>query len=357
MSQETIADLNTNTLIGCVATRGQAWHYRAADQGAQSNHYDGYVPVGDVRRRLFGWQAEKRRVAMEIPAELGDMDHLDADGQPALWVIQDDIVGIGRNDSYARLGVFSADYEPHQYDAWLIGGPADLIDQSSGELGISSAGLLKGGAVAWVEISVPDSITTPEGVTFRPNLLACTSFNGSIATTYKRTVTNTVCDNTMAAALGEAGQQYKVKHTRFSQMRLSDAREALAMVHDTAADFEAEVAELCRLEVTDKQWGAFLDAHASLTDDHGTVLTGRGATMAQNKRDTLGTLWRSDERVAPWAGTAYGVLQAVNTYEHHYASVRGSDRADRNMLRAVKGEWENIDRESVATLRRVLISA
>ena len=43
---------------------------------------------------------------------------------------------------------------------------------------------------------MPDTIATPDGVTFRPNLLATTSFDGSIATTYKRTVTITVCDNT-----------------------------------------------------------------------------------------------------------------------------------------------------------------
>jgi len=69
---------------------------------------------------------------------------------------------------------------------------ADLLDD---DLVNSSAGLLRGGAIAWVEVSMPDTIATPDGVTFRPNLLATTSFDGSIATTYKRTVTITVCEN------------------------------------------------------------------------------------------------------------------------------------------------------------------
>jgi len=47
-------------------------------------------------------------------------------------------------------------------------------------LSISSAGLLRN-RVAWVEVSVPDNITTPEGVVFRPNPLATTSFDGSLA--------------------------------------------------------------------------------------------------------------------------------------------------------------------------------
>lgn len=39
--------------------------------------------------------------------------------------------------------------------------------------------------------------------------------------------------------------------------------------------------------------------------------------MAECKRDALNRLYRHDERVAPWAGTGLGVVQAVNTYAHH----------------------------------------
>ena len=58
---------------------------------------------------------------------------------------------------------------------------AKILDDN---LSISSAGLLRN-RVAWVEVSVPDNITTPEGVVFRPNPLATTSFDGSLATSYK----------------------------------------------------------------------------------------------------------------------------------------------------------------------------
>src|SRR5664280_1495356 len=113
-------------------------------------------------------------------------------------------------------------------DRWLLKTVANILDDT---LSISSAGLLRKGAIAWVEVSVPDSITTPEGVTFRPNLLATTSFDGSISTTFKRTVTDTVCDNTRELALAETGQQYKIKHSRYSGMRIAEAREALSMIH------------------------------------------------------------------------------------------------------------------------------
>jgi phage/plasmid-like protein (TIGR03299 family) len=209
-----------------------------------------------------------------------------------------------------------------------------------------------------VEVSVPESITTPEGVTFRPNLLATTSFDGSIATTFKRTVTDVVCDNTRALALRESGQEYKVKHTHGSQARLAPAREALAVVHSLADDFAAEVAELCATTVTPQQWHRFLYEYVPAVDQKtGKPLTGRARTLAEKKRGGLAQLYAHDTRVAPWAGTAHGVLQAVNTYEHHVGVVRGSSREERNMMRAINGDYDRLDKASWATLSKVLTLA
>jgi len=219
-------------------------------------------------------------------------------------------------------------------------------------LGVS-AGLLRGGAIAWVEVSMPDTITTPEGVAFRPNLLATTSFDGSIATTYKRTVTDTVCDNTRELALSEVGQEVKVKHSRNSHAQLGPARQALAMVHTLADDFAQEVARLCRVEVTQSQWQAFLDVHVPRHVNDGTAMTGRSLTTADRKWDILTTLYASDPRVSPWAGTAHGVLQAVNTYEHHEGVVRG-ERAERNGLKTINGDFGRLDRSTWKTLNAIL---
>jgi hypothetical protein len=67
MSKETLQHLNTNTLIGNTDARGHAWHYRAEQQGTETNHYPGPIPVADVQRRLFSWVAESRRIAVEVP--------------------------------------------------------------------------------------------------------------------------------------------------------------------------------------------------------------------------------------------------------------------------------------------------
>jgi len=81
---------------------------------------------------------------------------------------------------------------------------------------------------------------------------------------------------------------------------------------------------------------------------------GRGRTLARTKADTLRGLYATDPRVAPWAGTALGVLQAVNTYRQHLAPVRNMSRPERNALNAVQGTTGKADREAIDQLRRVL---
>ena len=354
MSKESLSYLNTHTLIGNTAHRGTAWHYRAEDQLTESNHYPGPIPVADVARRLFCWQAESRRLAVEVPADPATMTHLSERNLPARWALIPDRQAIARSDRADGhvMGLFAPGYQMHQYQQWLLHTVAGILDD---ELSISSAGLLRDGAIAWVEVSVPDSLHTPEGVSFRPNLLATTSFDGSIATTFKRTVTATVCDNTRELALAEQGQQYKVKHSRHSQLKITAARDALAMISTLADAFTAEVAQLCQIPVTTGQWGRFLDVQVPMRGPDGEPLSARSQTLAEAKRAALARLYTRDRRVAPWAGTAYGVIQAVNTYEHHENTVRGASRAERNMLRTVTGDFGHLDRASWATLSQQLL--
>jgi phage/plasmid-like protein (TIGR03299 family) len=354
MSRESLTWLNTNTLIGFTEKRGHAWHWRAEEQGDASNHYPGAIPLTDVQDRLFHWQAESRRLAVEVSTDVQSMTHLSADGTPVRWMEVADKQAICRSDDTggAVMGIFGPGYTRHQYSDWLLQTVADLLDD---DLAISSAGLLREGAIAWVEVSMPETITTCEGVAFRPNLLSTTSFDGSIATTYKRTVTLTVCDNTRELALSEAGQEVKIKHSRNSRMQLAPARQALQMIYSLADEFAAEVAQLCSVKVSPRQWTRFLDVQVPRTDGKtGEPLAGRSLTLADKKRETLAALYRSDPRVAPWAGTAHGVLQALNTYESHEGVVRGGSRAERNGLKTISGDFGRLDRSTWRTLEHVL---
>lgn len=76
------------------------------------------MPIDDVRRRLFHWQAESRSLAAEIPATPETMDHLDDHGEPASWAVIADRQAVTRSDTHAVMGIFGTGYLMHQYDQW-----------------------------------------------------------------------------------------------------------------------------------------------------------------------------------------------------------------------------------------------
>lgn len=335
MSKETTQDLNNNTLIGYTEKRGNAWHYRASAQGQESNHYAGAIPREDVLRRLFDWQAVSAPLSYTLP-----------DGRT---IVDPSRKVIARDDSGAALGIFKNSYQIHQYDEWLIRNLEMLTDA---DLAIGSAGLLKGGAVAWVQVEMEETMSVA-GVEFRPFLTAATSHDGSLASTYQSGAQVVVCDNTLSAALGEKVNRVKVRHSRHSLGKVQEVRDALGIVHQVADDFAAQVEALTAQDVSDRQWKRFVEEYAGL-DAAMKKGQGHSLTLAENKVNTLSAMWNTDERVAPWAGTAYGVVAAVNTYTHHEAIVRGAGRAERNMERTVKGEWDALDAGTLSLLDKVM---
>jgi len=341
MSRESLEWLNQNTLIGFTDKRGKAWHYSERSQGDKTNHYAGAIPVEDVRSRILSWEPISLPLSVTIPGVMN------ADGvSPDRTVTDPNRQVIVRPDNGTIMGVFKSGYRIHGYTEWLINNISTLIDDSN--LQIASAGLLKGGAQAWVQIEMPENVDTPEGITFRPYLCGSTSLDGSLSTGYTRGSTFVVCDNTLAIARS-AGTTIKVKHTKNSLSKISDVRAALDIVHNDADDIAAEIATLCSTAVSDAVWAEFLSLETAPASD-----SKRAVTMSENYRDNLSALWNNDARVSPWKGTAMGVVQAVNTYAHHGSIVRGASRSERNAERMVSGKINDLDSSTLATLDRAL---
>lgn len=341
MSLETMEWLNTYTLVGFTEKRGKAWHYRTEGQDEESNHYSGPVPVEDVTRRLFNFKVIEAPIYYQLP---------DGEFIPS----QQSRKGMLRSDNHFDLGAFKEGYQGHDYEEWLIDNWSHILDTSKNELGIGSAGLLKKGAQAWVSIERPESITTPEGVEFRPFLLGYTSFDGSLATGYGGKITNVVCDNTLQAATSEKGQSIRMRHTRHSMLRINEAREALGIIFNLEETFANEVAELTKWKVSDKQLDKFLDIAIPIPEIPDGKEKNRGTTVAEKKREEILALYRNDDRAAPWNGTAFGVLAAFNTWNHHFAQVRGDvPRVIRNMENVVSDKFGKADRELLEQLTSV----
>jgi phage/plasmid-like protein (TIGR03299 family) len=334
MSQETMETLNQQTLIGYTEKRGNAWHYRAESQGDESNHYEGAIPIEDVVRRLFNWEAVEGTITATHIGEDGVISSTDSTRK-----------AIMRSDTGAILGVPKMAYKIHGYQEWLLRQVQNLLDA---DVQVGSAGLLSGGAVAWVQVELADTMEAG-GVQYRPFMTAATSLDSSLATTYIMGSQVVVCDNTLSCALGSAKSQFKVRHTSGSIGLLNDARSALGIVHNVGAEFAREVEKLQSISVTDKQWAEFVDRLS--TKD---AVTGEVSAAGKRKQAELNDLYSNDLRVAPWAGTGWGVMAAVNTYTHHLQTVRGGSRAERNMERVITGGIDKLDRATFDLLMSVI---
>lgn len=338
MSAETIEWLQNNTRIGFTEKRGNAWHAARGVDGPAKNHFPGAIPVEEVRN-LMAYPLGKGEITVTV---------MDLDG---VHVIPHETqTAVVRLDTGDVFGIFSREgYKIHQPEEWLVDNLDLILD---GGLEIAGAGLLKGGRRAFVQAELPETREAAEGVKHRPFLTAATSHDGSMSTTYLTGTTVVVCDNTLSTALGEKGTgKVKIRHSRNSLNRVSEVRQNLGLVVEQAGDeFDAQVEALTSRYVSDSQWQAFLN---EMILPKGKDLEGRSKTMADNKMAELNRYWNYDERVAPWKNNAYGVLAAVNTYSHHSMSVKGATRAERNLDRMIGGEFDKLDRNTLALLDHV----
>lgn len=335
MSTETLLHLNRQVLVGFTEKRGRAWHYQAELQGDEPNHYRGGVPVGDVERRLFGWEPVEAVVQAVVLGPEG-----------VTTVTDETRKAIVRPDTGRVLGVFSSSYQPHDYKTWLVDSVARLLDDDA--LQIGSAGLLKEGAVAWVQVEMDESREV-EGVGHRPFLTAATSLDGSLATTYGVGSQVVVCDNTLSVALGNFESRHKVKHSARSLGRLQHVRDALRLVVAAGDAFDEQVRQLCAERVSEARFERFVKVWASPSDEGSK----RAASNAAAKADALRELWCGDPRVSPWRGTGWGVVAGVNTYTQHVAPIRGADRVTRNRQLMVTGAFNQLDAGTLELLRSV----
>jgi phage/plasmid-like protein (TIGR03299 family) len=342
MSRETLEWLNQNTLIGFSEKRGRAWHYR---QGSD-NHYVGAIPVDDVRKRLFDWHAEEHPIMLgyDVPTE---------SPTPFILPSGDNIPGFKawvHPKTGEVLGVHKETRALHQYDEWLLDVASPILGEG---VDIATAGVLRGGRVAWVQFEVPETFQTPEGVTFRPFVLARSSMDGSVATTYSRAITNTVCDNTMAIAATEhGGQRIVFRASGNNDVKLKDAREALGLIDVAARDFSEQVSTLASTPFSPR---AFSELVKVIVPGEKPEVDADKRALAhwkrvQEKRDFVHDLYRFDERVMAWTGTAFGAWQAFNTYDQHERKLRGSNRVERNQLQVLKGQQDRMDANILATI-------
>lgn len=341
--------------------RRPAWWYNPRlEDVLNPTHFPGYLPISLIKEKLFGWTAlESAKIVAHVEID-GKMVEINCGNYKAIirgdrvWedVPHDDdgnpVGNIGNPESV--LSIMSNEYGTHQPQELFINMTSELL-QGSDNIGATGAGLLKWGRVCYMEVSIPQTMHNDRaGFDYRPNLLIYTSFDGSLKTTLARTITATVCDNTLQIAASEAkraGTALTIGHTRLSSDRMPEARQVLGIIEQESDDFNTLLDEWAATPVSTKQFEAWLDEVLPVPEVK--VIDGKAKTNSQtivlNKREAIGDLYYSDERAATWVGTKLGVRQAWNTAHHHkfrsgnakqFDGNKTLARVESNMMRSLK---------------------
>jgi phage/plasmid-like protein (TIGR03299 family) len=295
--------------------------------------FEGAIPIEKVRDNLFGWHAVEGQASVDVLTEDGVTTY------PA-----PNYKGIVNPTNGRVMGMHSPGYAMHQFDEWLLTKVARML---AGDLTIAGAGTFKHGAVGFVQVEMPETMEV-HGVKFRPFINAATSHDGSLSSTYNPGTTLIVCSNQMGSAFG-AG--VKVRHTANSDTRVIEFDEAFNIVQAEGVAFGETIDRLANITVTDTQWQQFVEAHVGLDRSH---LSTRSRSIGERRAGDLNSLWNNNEMVTPFKNTAFGVVQAVSVSRHHFETVRGATRGERNTFSAITGTNTAQDAKALALLERVL---
>jgi phage/plasmid-like protein (TIGR03299 family) len=351
--------LNDNVYFGCAATRstwgdGTSFGSGLAPWFMNDDYkhlYQGFIPVEDILDGLFNWSFIEAPLAVRIPTDDADAADLhDEHGNMFIEVVDDRRKAIVRSDTHDVLGVFGKEtYEVHDYKRWLIENVASLFDTSTSDLGISSAGLLRRGGQAWVSIELPDDIEVEGAGHIRPCIIAASSGDGTLSSTYATRIMRPECDNSLHMSLASRGDggTIKIKHSSKSIGRLVDARATLGLIHKVADEAIAWFDMLADVDVTDAKFAQIVKGMVAMPDPvvaKGKVTNQRSINNAERKRDELWTMWHDDPRAAPWNGTLAGAFHAVNTWQQHMVS-RDTNPVSRMMTGTVSGAFDKADAE------------
>jgi phage/plasmid-like protein (TIGR03299 family) len=349
MSAETIEWLNQNTMLGFTAHRekykGMGWVRFNENTGQNEawwhrddfeNGFEGAIRPEDVQRVLFNWEPVETEVMHRVPCDVATADGVDGAGNAFYWVPDLKRKGIMHPDTEHVFSVMGKDtYKIHSYNEWLVNNVGRILDTD--EVGIASAGLLRDGGVAYVQVEMPEDVNVA-GMDIRPSIIAATSIDGTKATVYKITTGISICDNSLDLNLRASGNQLKIRHSSKSLGRMNDARDALGIMFAHTEEITKFLESLSNVDVTNEQFKQIVHGIKPIPLAEvkaGKVSNQRAITIAENTQQDLLHLYHQDARCTPWNGTMLGAMQAVNTWNNHMRS--NSDNGVERVMTATLG--------------------
>lgn len=334
MSSESYSWLARHVLAGFSTTRRPWWATVAEAEGHDLNLYPGPVPMEKVYELIASWTPVEEKLYSP------DMEEV-----PTHKLIR-------ASDDKQMIAVVGKDRATHSYREWLVGTVQECVGD---EAQVSSAGLLKRRAQAWVQIERPETAVGPDGIMFSPYVTVSTGFD--IPSQINENTQMTICDNTLRIT---RGQGLAFKHTKHSNAKLGDYRSVMSAIMRGESEFRKELERQLAIKVSDDDFERFLDFYVPVEDDDIPAKKTRSA----RKRQEITHLYKTDPRVTGWTGTEFGVVQAVNTWNTHMSQLRNTTgiELDDSNLRAMREYSQRLspvkvspDQETVKLLEAVLV--
>jgi phage/plasmid-like protein (TIGR03299 family) len=349
MKGNTTMKKTADILIGNTAKRTVAGGGYWMGQGQVKASYEDAIPVGDVYSQLLDWTPQEVPNANLIPVDLGDAD-LILGGMPYRVAVREDHKAIVRSDTKASLGVFKHGYDSSAYNRMV----QFTQDALQGHLPIWNAGLLRGGAQFFLTVGMDETMHDDKsGLDFLPYVMFHSSLDGSLANTWVPGSQIAQCDNQFAGMRKNAKDRIvRFKRSRFSlsDERIRDLRGALAVIELEAQATTDFIHTAVEVPLSRSQWIKVLDIKVPLPPAENKA----GYTRAQHLRQEIDALYQLSPMVEPWTGTAFGAVQAFNTYNNRNKPARGALKIERVFEQVLRGTLAEQDTNTVSALNRVL---
>lgn len=293
--------INEDTGIVEYAFRGDhglPWHGLGQDVPVEDHHsIDAWI-----RHAHMEWKANRSRVRY---------------GEGPNQRIFEGAHVLFRSDTKAPLGIVSPSYKTVQ--------PRDLVETfrgvlREGGLELSSVGTLFGGKRFFCTAKIGEASPVSQRDRIGAYLLGVSSLDGSLKTTFRRSSTRVVCNNTLRMAFAEGAAELTISHR--SEFNPKEVREFMQL--NTAAwdAFKHNVVRLANKPIDEETANVVLQG-----------LFGGAKRDADKVRESKGyqtvlALFNGDgkgARLDGVAGTAWGLLNAVTEYADHHVRAQSDE--------------------------------
>lgn len=225
------------------------------------------------------------------------------------------------------LGVVGPDYTPVQNEEH-----AEFLNLLADESGahFETAGSLKNGRQVFLTMKMPHGMTI--GASDRTDLYiaAFNSHDGSSAFRVVVTPVRVVCANTQRAAINDAVSSYSVRHTSGARGRIAQAREALGLVWEYAAEFEKAAQRMVEAEMTLSELRTVVDRlWPEVKKD-----SPRATTNREQRHGQIAHLFQHADTQAEIRGTRWAAYNALTEYANHEAPSHGKTPQEKAAARA-----------------------